>query len=65
MEPVWHNAALLGEEREAGAQSCRWRDQAEASIDGSFVKQDRLQQQESKMETRQESPSLTEDSFVF
>jgi len=44
--------ALTGHEGKAGAQRCAWRHHVKESIDGSFVKQDCLQQREKQKCTR-------------
>lgn len=60
LELVWCHGALLGQEGEAGAHGCGWRDEFEGSLNRPFVDQVRLQQQKSKVEIREESSFLTE-----
>lgn len=65
LEPARCHDALLGQEGEAAAHGCGWRDEAEGSLNRPTVEQDRLQQQESNMEICEESSFLTQLSELL
>lgn len=60
LELVWCHDALLGQEGEAGAHGCGWRDEFEGSFNRPIVDQVCLQQQKSKVEIHEACSFLTE-----